>query len=407
MPMTKTDGKTAKTLMLILADASDCIRVRWALENVTPEEQEALQGMGDYRIPLSKLAESSDAVREKLEDLEDCDWSETEEARDGRNLRLRNLARAGIDLYETLMQGDPEHRVSLKTAKAFRRWFEETVLPVPDDWRIQVVHQEYDAPVIPWGFVYAPTGESLPAEGGQNGEAYDGFWALRFRLACRGINRMDADRKYNKRDPVEAKLALTLNIDEDDVNAYGKGNIGDKEDVRERLSRDVATFEKFPRAYSEYDIFWYIFLNKGESGGYRLADREIDDALIERLTDMIGNLMIMFLDGNAVIRGERGVKWVHAMLQLGRTGLIASETDIKNEQLDGFGWSMWKSILESERPLIEAIDAARREFWPKSLLYGIYCDPLNIYFAPPPEQEIGKADRFMDHVRSIGAKTGG
>ena len=91
---------------------------------------------------------------------------------------------------------------------------------------------------------------------------------------------------------------------------------------------------------------------------------------------------------------------MRTMLEIGRTGLIAAETDIKKDELLHFGWTLLKFILESKLPLIDAIDKARKtdKFWPKSILYGVYCDPVNIYFNPPPEEEIEKADRFLNFV---------
>ena len=287
--MSKTKAKPENTLMLGLDKSGQYVDVQWTVDDAESDWDR-------YSVSLTELTERSEEVRKQLAELQACSWSDSEEAMDRRILRLQNLARAGTKLYETLMEGDASDRPSVRAANAFREWFEKTVLKAPHEWRIQVVHQQYDAPVVPWGLVFTPLQDKSIKDLGEGVDDYMNFWALCFKLACRGPNRRAADQQFTERDQIQARLALTVKVEEELLKQYGEGKTGDKEDVRQRVSTSIETFEKFPRESGGFDIFWYIFLNEG-GPGYRLGDGEIDDSLIDDVKKKTENVMIMFLDG--------------------------------------------------------------------------------------------------------------
>ena len=389
--MTKNgEAKGVKTLKLALRKSGTWIEASWSEEL----KGGAVKPISDiYAIPLRDLKTQSDNVRTALAGIEQYRSTDA-------NLEplLHKLAQAGEKLYETLLTGDLEHRLSARTAEQFRDWFEKNVIPSPGKWRIQVVHEDYNAPVVPWGLVFTPLTIGKITDLGETWQEYNNFWALSFQLACRGINRDVADGLPDINGD-DAVLAMTIKVEDRIVQKYNKDAIN-RHDYRQQVTSTIKTFEQFPDDRLKHNIFWYVYLNEGESG-YYLEDQEIEPSAIQMMVkSRRSSVMIMFLDGNAVIGGERGAKWVQAILHSGHTGIIAAETDIVNPVVNDRGWEFWIYILQVEhKTLLTAITEARQKFWPESLLYGVYCDPVNIEFEPTPHDEVVKAQRFMKFVR--------
>lgn len=381
-----------RTLQATLERSGDHIAVRWEIDE--PEGEKWRR----YSVSLRDVLRCADEVQEALDHLANADWADQSGAE--VQPRLKSLAKAGSKLYNALMHGDPMARRSEETANKFRSWFEEAVLADTDNWRVQVVHHQYDAAMVPWGLTFSPIDDEEYEDLTLDWKDYKNFWAMSLNLSCRGVLRKEADRFTRIRD-IDTTIALTVEAGED-VMEFHKKNLPDfdEDEIDGRLAKRVKDFEKISKEHELYNVFWYVFLNQAE-GGYFLDDDELTISAIKKAKANIGKIFIMFLDGNAVIRGERGVKWVDTLLDKGRTGLIATEADVKNPQLTHVGWRFLKWIIRSEKPLIDAVHSARIKFWPKSLLYGVYCDPLRIYFNPAPEEEIKLADRFLKSIEKF------
>lgn len=385
---------TPRTLQATIEQSGDSLSVRWEFDE---EDGKIWQS---YKIKLDEIQRSSDEILDGLRRLEAIDWSDPT----GAALQpcLRKLVKAGKRQYEVLMTGDGR---TAEFAKEFREWFESEVAPNSANWRVQVVHHQYNSPLICWGLTFTPLQSKDSDALGTDWEDYQNFWSISLKLACRGILLKRADQMQLRLGDYETKVPVTVEVSDELINQYEQA-VGEAEhfSVREQISNTVKSFEKTSERNELQNVFWYVFLGQ-EDNALVIDDDELTSNSIRKARDNISKVFVMFLDGHSVIRGKRGTRWVETLLDKGRTGLISTEVDINNQDLVYFGWEFLKFVLarpeddaipnSKTKPLIEAIHEARKEFWPKSLLYGVYCDPLHIFFQPPPEGEIKAADDFL------------
>lgn len=391
----QTSAPEPKTLQVVLDAMDDKVRANWSM----PEQN---RHWDSYSVSASDLSQRAHEIHQCLQELEDINWEDSAEAI--LIPILRRLADAGSGLYQSLLTGHPNDPQSRRSAQNFRGWFEREVIPSAfGTWRIQVVHKSYEAPIVPWGLTFTPLSEDRSIDKlTASYEDLGNFWSISYLLACRGILSNQSHNLDQKRDT--ASIVVTVELDNRSFANYHRevqSNIN-FDILREHLSNSPDSIEELSSHYRSFDIFWYVCLD-AESGNYLLQGEEIGNEEIARLEEQIDRdkVVVMLLDGDAVIRGDRGGRWIDAMLKVGRSGLIAAETDIRNPSLRHFGWEFLKFILHRKEPLITAISEARREFWPKSLLYGVYCDPLHVYFDPPPEEDIDLVDRFLKMTRDM------
>lgn len=388
--MAKTSSDASpRTLQATIGQSGDYLDIRWEID------EEGGKIWQPYKIELEAIQRCSTEVLEGLGRLENIDWAE----QSGAELQpcLRAIVEAGMRQYEVIMTG--QHRTA-EAARDFRDWFESEVAPKSDRWRIQVVHHQYDAPLICWGLTFTPLADIEGNKLGTGWEDYQHFWSVSLKLACRGFLLRQADQLPGKLGDYETKVPVTVEVSDELIEEYKKKTESEKFSIGEQISNTVRSFEGTARRNELQNVFWYVFLEQ-EDNAYVIDNDELTSNSIRKARNNVSKIFIMFLDGHSVIRGERGTRWVETLLHKGRTGLISTEVDINNKQLCYFGWEFLKYVLGRQgddgktKPLIEAIHEAREVFWPKSLLYGVYCDPLHIYFQPPPEGEINAADDFL------------
>lgn len=388
--MAKPSGaKSLKTLQATVEQAGEHLSIRWEID------EDGGQIWEPYEISLDEIHVRTNAVLDALKRLEATDWSDMSGAEQQPN--LRNLVEVGLLQYETIITG---HGRTAGIAKQFRDWFETEVASQNGEWRIQVVHHQYDAPLICWGLTFTPMKGLDLNSLSTDWEDYQGFWAVSLKLACRGVLLKQGDRITEPFQGFEGRVPITLDVDEDLLDDY-KASMSEDDWLRVsgQFPNTIHRVLETSRSNELQNVFWYVSLEQ-ESGVYIIDDDELSINTVRKARDNLSRILVMFLDGDSVIRGRRGMSWVETLLHKGRTGLISTEVDIKNPQLTYFGWQFYRYVISAKKPLIEAIYDARlhQDFWPKSLLYGVYCDPLRIYFIPPPDGEIKAADNFIDFV---------
>lgn len=387
--------KDKKTLEANLSRSGQHISIQWIVRDESVETWE------DYLVVSRTVLACGAKQRERLADLESCDWSADGEAE--RLDCLRQLAKGGIELYELLLTGADGVESSQLAAKRFREWFEKTVRTDPDNWRIQVVHQQYDTLVLPWGLVFTPL-----ADGGDTDtlthdfDDYFNFWAHSFGLAVRGTHGLEAEKTEAVPKASDSRVTITIEVG-DEVIEFAKKNKPSLSDeyFESRVAEDMDQLIEVSQNYDEMNIFWYIQL-QAEDGRFILDGEPFEASEFSDVAERRQHILLLMLDGDSVLTSDGGISWLRQMLIHGRSGLLAAETDITNPDLKLFGWTFLKTIMEEQNQwLADAIADARKEFWPQSILFGVYCDPLNIQFNPPLENEIQHADAFLESVRTF------
>lgn len=416
-----SEEKTANrnTLQAVLEHAGDKVSVHWSVPSTNRD-------WDPYFISERELNRIAREVRDKLSSLQACDWGDIEKwddtkCRESYGEILQDLAFAGEDLYEALLTGFRNDVQSEQEAKHFRTWFEENVTPVDKKgyWRIQIIHTNIAKATVPWGLVFTPRAERTEHfKQLWSYEDFSDFWCISYQLACRGPFLEEADELQEKRDGTMAKIAVVIERDEYDVDEFQHvGNTSQERAILDKRADYIAhnkrEFRRHASQQLSRDVFWYISL-RANGGSYKLGGQTLgyQDALKETGSDRI---ILMLVDGDAVIRNDRGPLWVKACLDVGPAGLIAVEADIDNPQLKFFGWKLLKTVLgpnttqsvasasvsgeleeqEPSHPLIFAMENARRQLWPLSLLYGVYCNPLHVYLSPAPMQVFSFVDDLL------------
>ena len=389
----KGSSEAKPTLQARIETSGEHVTIMW---EVYAEDGKTWQ---PYKVTLEDLQRASDATLNRLKELEACDWLDIS----GAEVRplLLNLAEAGIRQYEVLMTGADNDDKSQKNAHDFREWFEKNVAPNSSEWRIQIVHHQYNAPLISWGLTFTPIPDKDLRNLSTDWNDYQNFWANGFKLACRGALLHEADRLPHLIKDFEAKIAITVEVsDEELLEHHNALDAEDQLEGGEKIANSVRLFEMLSKKYEEHNMFWYVSLER-EDNSYVVDDDELTLASIQKARDRTNKIFVMFFDGDSVLRSKRGARWVNEMLDKGRTGMISAEVDIRNKQLTYFGWEFLKHTIYAQKPLIAAVHEAREAYWPRSLLYGVYCDPLHIYFEPPPANDVTMADGFLKSVKSL------
>ena len=189
--MNTKKARDKNTLEANISRTGNYISVKWIARGEKLKDWEDYE---DYLIPIRAVISCSKDLREILAGLEGCDW--TEQGDSLRLSKLRELAARGTELYHLLLTGTAEKESSQRIARKFRKWFENTVAPDQENWRIQIVHHQYDTLVIPWGLVFTPLADDGDTEKlSLDFDDYNNFWAHSFRLAVRGTLGLESEKK--------------------------------------------------------------------------------------------------------------------------------------------------------------------------------------------------------------------
>jgi hypothetical protein len=112
-------------------------------------------------------------------------------------------------------------------------------------------------------------------------------------------------------------------------------------------------------------------------------------------------LMTMF-DGDCIMRDR--TDWIEPLMNRLHGGLIVPETDVRLESKRYFGWLFLKEMIQHARSLSDAIAYARREHWPRSLIYGFYCNARHVFVDPIPP---GALDEMFNEIDTFIGRDGG
>lgn len=367
----------------------ESIRVRWL-----PGGSEALTL---YDISRRAVAQAGDMVRERLDALVALPWSGDSEP-PGLALAIQGLADAGANLFEALFTARPGDEASFKGAALAKRWFEENITTAPDgDWVVQIIQTQTETEIVPWGLAYTQLADEALSELNPSFEACRGFWCISLRCAITGATM--SGPAPGRIDSAEFQVGAILEHDDERITRFVEEASGARNASLERLKRQLFKRKADLPELDDLHVFWYVFLNTSDRGGYRLGEQSLEPA---DLFDTSNAIRLLMLDGDAVIRNGRDSRWVEQFLNKSRlTGCIAAEADITNPALRYFGWGILNYLLHARCPLIEAMYDARRLFWPQSLFYGVYCNPLQIYIDPPPKSAVEHVDQFIGFQKRL------
>lgn len=357
----------------------------------------------EYFLDVEQLKRATERTREALHKLQD---SLTGPLSIDTPDPLQELALCGVDLYQYLMTCSARRVGHAEAASTFRAWFESEILPNPDDWRIEFLIRDVQN-IVPWGLVFSPRPGMDIKTLGTSYSDYEPFWCHSFNTAVfhklpdrsRAYQTVSADKfmfsllveyadhsKFKfETPPSAAELSRKKQMEKDRHEAQLGHRLFDyNEQAREFLGMYDSQTSHFLYMSLQVDPDEY------EHDSIRDLKEEIPD----------GDLFLL-LDGDAVIRGDRGEDWLHTLFDTDWSGLIAAETDIKNPSLTFAGWGFLEALLTHSSPLHAMLHKARRDFWPASLLYGLYCDPMKLSIENPPPQDFVRVHQALKAARAM------
>lgn len=385
--MSKHPDVKEHVLRAVLDYEEDGVRVTWSTKY--PEETE----FEWYVILQEDLRRCTTNIRRELDKLQEMEPAGGADDLSRFRDVLRSLARQGADLYEVLLTGkdQDDSPINQRVATKFRAWFEETVRDDPDvRWRIQFVHPQSAEFIVPWGLVFTPPKDGDFDSLGYVPGDFRQFWSVRHRAACSVVTPRKVGDGPEARDNVAVSAYLEMGGALLKQSVKPAGHSEDEDDPV--IADDSSEAKRISRRLRRYDQFWYFWLDPEPEFQQHKA-HELENILAtNRLRD--DRIVCVLMDGDAVVRTDRGPGWLSATLRLGRSGLIAAESDINNPALKCFGWSILRHVASQERPFMDAVMEAREQLWPHSLLYGVYCDP-EMFPSPPDTRRIGVVDDIL------------
>jgi hypothetical protein len=330
---------------------------------------------GSYHVDASRLDDASRKTRDALNQIPASlfEASLLPEV-------LFGLASAGIDLYDAIMSGAAKRPNSPATAASFRAWFESTVITAPvGEWRIEIV-LEFQEKIYPLGYCYCPRQNWEKNRGKVNFDDYVDFWCNGLQLSTYSSLPLDVDVPE-----LESEYKSISILVEKDDGSFGKYI---EEANPPRVFRAPEDVSEYLQDNPGYHHIIYVLLQA--DGADFLSHRDIP----KNVND--DSLRFVLLDGDAVVRGDRGDDWPNLILSGRWNGVIAAETDLPDYAAGFPGWEFLKATLG--RPLQETLLEARRSTWPGSLMYGVYCRLQFWYVNPPPKNDLKHLDEILQKV---------
>ncbi|MEO0697714.1 MAG: hypothetical protein AAFY84_16635 [Pseudomonadota bacterium] len=313
---------------------------------------------------------------------------------------LQELALCGVDLYQYLMTCSARRMGHEEAAVTFRSWFETEILPNPESWRIEFVIRDVEN-IVPWGLVFSPRPGLDIKQLGTAFPDYEAFWCHSFNTA---VFHKLPDRSRAYQTVAADKYIFSLLVEYSDQPILQL----DGQSRSSELSRKKQMEKDRHEAQLDHRVFDYneqareflgMYDNKTRHFLYMSLQAEADayehDSIRDLKEEIPDGELFLLLDGDAVIRGDRGDDWLHTLFDTDWSGLVAAETDIKNPSLHFAGWEFLEALLTHASPLHAMLHKARRDFWPASLLYGLYCDPMKLNIEDPPPEDFVRVHRAL------------
>lgn len=401
-------AKPVRLLQMALEHDEDFLMVHWSIPHA--RERGAREGedgyaWAPYYVSKESVEGPSGRIRKHLQDLQDLEWDSSSPTAlsDAYAPILARLIDAGCRLHDGILEGIDDD--SKEAAKPFQEWFKHNVLAkdAKVDWRIEVAHSTHREFIAPWALACTPISRAELASLDPRSYAdYDRFWGARFQVYVRSASERKTDQDEIIGDHIG--LACVLELDEQVVAEVGKWQENDRRGLEDHFGWDRDTFQRIKRDQISHHLFWYLSLSHS-GGAVKLIDADLVERVKQRNLSASGKdpvrVVIMLIDGDAIVRGDRGTKWLDSALNLGRAGLIAVEADIDNKRLRHFGWKILEHVLLSGKPLLDGVDEARAKYWPLGLLYGVYCDPVHTRVDPPPRGMIKQIGGLLEKFRAV------
>lgn len=388
----------------------------WALE------REQGTGWGAYKISIDKLKRQTHVVRERLEEFAARYFQEDKDAQ-AQIDAMERVVEAGIELYNVLLTPDGGDD------QGFRAWFESEIARVNEpkpraDVVLEIVLDDSGPAFVPAvGMIFTPrTSRVRPSK--LDFDAYTDFWAVAFRCACFPVPhrkertemvdhkhfetlvvRENADSTYDliQRKITAQKLAPASIISGHRV--VSGGNQLKEKIINASLDKCVlfhfdlqadAKHEALPLLMDANDLSNRPFTAQDLTDATNRAEVEYRGRLDQRPFQVDDKTYaVAVIDREAIIRGDRGENWLRkGFFQQPWIGLIATECDLKSETRRDLseipperflGMLLLRSIFKQEsRRLVDAIVDARRECWPFSIFFGLYCNPRQPWIKGTP-----------------------
>lgn len=323
---------------------------------------------------------------------------------------LRNLAKNG-EALATLAIGGGEANVG--SSPAFYKWFMSKVARAkPGEFEILFIHWNLNTIdgrvfVAPWHLAFTP-GANID-QLAPTPEGFGRFWCLQYRMVAvtqryRDIVAMDPLL------PNETRISAVLEVGQDRVRSVEQRIHERKKD--RASSGGVLRPSELVEASDERSTshrFNYIWLHPSGDGPLGLEhefvqyayanDDYLDKERIRASANVVeqDKFMMTMFDGDCIMRDR--TSWIEPLMNRLRGGLIAPETDIRLESQRLFGWHFLKTMIVHARSLSEAIAYARahRDHWPRSLIYGFYCNARHVYVEKKPEAALHGLFKEIDN----------
>lgn len=366
------------------------VQFRWSIEG-DPEDQGE---RGVYLVSKSRLTAIAEKLRgkPKLRDglLNEVERLEAAGPSDELDDALRQLAAKGAELTAAAL-GELEPANLRSASEPFARWFRETVATAPvGSWRLIMVHLGFPEHmhVVPWGLAFMIRPTEHIADLPTTHDGMSGFWAVAFNVVSVGSAWDRGSLADMALEDGKVTCAAIVEVGPTVVSKF-------RQDRAWTKRHDQALITNKDRAVAhakdqgQRHIFYYLYLEPekapAESAEFSFdeGDLALDESTLSAAYDRLDSIAVTMIDGDCVIRGDRGAKWVAAILKDSRRGFIACETDIFSQERRAFGWTLLRHTLLAGKPLLTAFAEARRANWPRSILYGLYCNPFSIRVDPP------------------------
>lgn len=346
-------------LRVILRSSRSNLKVIWAFG----------QQRWAYKISRDNVDSASRKSRMALQELVEA--IEADKPDDDYKEHLRNLARAGMEIYYAIMTGVSGTE---DMAAEFEAWFRNEEATSEQKFRIDVI---FDGEALaPWGLTFSPIPDGDLARCGGSPEEFENFWCMAHRLSCYPESQIVEE---GEEPPVVDGQITELFVALD-------GSLRDQTDPY------LATYTVTSRERMEYrskhafNFHQLIYVNLPTNDGELVIGPErMPPDVFKSMGHFIQHYSIIFVDRTAVIYGPNGRNWIEAFHNKW-DGFIGVETDMpENEYIRLYGLRLVKDLVSCSEKLEDAVSKIRVRHWPASLAFGMYCNPSRFFISPSPD----------------------
>jgi hypothetical protein len=330
--------------------------------------------LGYYSVLRADLERLGKSMRDRLERLV---HTVRDNGGDQCGKQLKDLATDGRYFYQYLFDSDDRKDEALR----IRDWLESE----GNRYRI---HIDVEASIhLPWGLIYGSDPDALRGDAGESGiDKYGDFWCLKHHVS------MLYSRPLLERAEIEADKFHVLPIINRSVLEEVRKHLGDIEaeawnailEGRNPVYDKSDAFSRWKSMNDKHGMLYFLCHGDGKQLSLAAPLDESRDRIIsidefrwnfERKAARNGTGTFVFLNACATAKGEVTGGFFEALGRDGFFGYIGTEATVPNVFAQRFGLMFLNEFLYSNRQLFEVMSQLRRQFWPLSLLYSVYCFP--------------------------------